>query len=110
LTPFLHDLCEEFFIGHQRQKVAKSDMVDPKTKIWDLCTDRAEQDKFENVRNYFGDLNLGDLNELDDPEDLIRDVLPAHRLLMRVFIRKYLIPLRERPLEFASTEITHIGS
>jgi hypothetical protein len=85
-------------------------MVDPKTKIWDLCTDRAEQKKFKNLKGYFGDMNVEDLNELDDPEDLIRDVLPAHRLLMRVFIRKYLIPLRERPIDFASTEVTHIGN
>lgn len=44
-------------------------------------------------------MTLADLEETEDPNDLIRDVETTDRMLMRIFIRKYLLPLRQRPRE-----------
>ncbi|KAI3658048.1 hypothetical protein MP638_006784 [Amoeboaphelidium occidentale] len=66
------------------------------SKILDqLCKEPEERAKFAQLADYFNELDLSDLNEYEDPDDLVRDVLPAHRLLMRIFVKRYLMPLRE---------------
>ncbi|KAI3642104.1 hypothetical protein MP228_011659 [Amoeboaphelidium protococcarum] len=66
-------------------------------KILDeLCKDPQERVKFDALAEYFHELDVVDLIEIDDPDDMVGDVLPCHRLLMRVFIKKYLIPLHQR--------------
>ena len=69
------------------------------SEVLGLCLDPNERRKFEKLQVYFQDLTLADLGETEDPDDLIRDVETTDRMLMRIFIRKYLMPLRKRPRE-----------
>lgn len=64
-----------------------------------LCTEPEERAKFAQQADYFNGLDLFDLNEYEDLNDLARDVLPAHRLLMRIFVQRNLMPLQKDKID-----------
>jgi hypothetical protein len=67
------------------------------------------EDRFERLRPYLDGISTEDLmNGLVSIEDILEATKSVHRLLMIVFIKKYLIPLR-RSDSTQSTKVFHEG-
>lgn len=64
------------------------------TQMNSQLTDLIIEERFEPLRAYFKDVMAEDLTSgLVSVEDILDATKPEHRLLMTVFIKKYLLPI-----------------